>query len=108
MRYYVMRISGYGADECHICKEWEHEVNSQGGFPFGDSDVAKAKNPDKEGRTNLFHSNCRCTLLESPDGIPIKDRLDKRLLLAGALGHVYFRKKTPEERAELLRKHDDV
>ena len=108
MRYYVLRISGYRADDCHICKEWESTVNSAGGFPFGSEDIKKATSPDRDGRTHLFHSNCRCTLLLSPDGIPIRNSLDKKLLLTGALGHIYFKKKTPEERLELIRKHDDV
>jgi hypothetical protein len=106
-RYYVLRDRGPGSDECGICKEWEYTVNSTGGFLFGDNDVYKALNPDSDNRTHLFHTHCRCTLTESPDGIPISDELDRKVLISGALGHIYFGKLNPKERLEMLRKYDD-
>lgn len=108
MKYYVLRISGYGADQCDICQDWEREVNSSGGFVFGEQDIVRGTKPNQEGRTNLFHQGCRCTLTPAPDGIPIVTSLDKRILLTGALGHIYFKNKTSEERLEMLRKYDDV
>lgn len=104
-RYYVLKESD---PSCDICSEWEQAVNSSGGFPFGEKDLEKALNPNPEGRTHLFHYHCKCTLTSSPDGIPIKDELDRKVLFSGALGHIYFGGKKPSERLEMIRKYENV
>lgn len=106
MKYYVLRERNNGLHVCNLCLEWEMMVNHEGGIVFGQADVHKAQFPDSDGKTGLFHTNCRCRLAPSPDGIPVVTEVDRKLLFSGALGHVYFQDKTPAERMEMMRKYE--
>lgn len=106
MKYYVLRERNNGLHICSVCREWELLVNPDGGMVFGAADVHKAEFPAKDGTTGLFHTNCRCRLTPSPDGIPVVTELDRKLLFSGALGHLYFQDKTPTQRMEMMRKYE--
>lgn len=89
-RYYVLRVRvGVGGDECEICKENEHLINSSGGAFFTEEEVMKAISPDSNGFTHLFHPNCRCTIIPA-HGFPIEDEVDRLVVFSGAIGRVSY------------------
>lgn len=104
-RMYVLRVRGDSTDNCKTCIDWEEMVNSQGGIVFGEEDIRKASNPYM-GRTNLFHTHCRCRLIPTAGGQPITDDVDRSVVFSGALGHAYYSKLPQEDRVRMMVNHD--
>jgi hypothetical protein len=105
MRYYVLRRRTELGDTCDSCISAEKYANEQGGIIFSEYAVEKCQNAEFDGITNLFHHNCRCTLIESHDGVPLKDEIDYRIMFSGAFSHLHYSDKSAEERIKMMVNH---
>ena len=105
MRYYVLRRRAENSDNCDSCISSEKYANEQGGILFTEDEVWKSDNPGFDGITDLFHTNCRCRLIESHDGIPLVDEIDYRVMFSGAMAHLHYSEKSHEERIHIMVNH---